>query len=73
MISSSSRTAMFLDILTFEDEDATLPLNVTVHLQVMQHHIPEGRNAVKTSELIRDMLLICLLITQGMCLLGSVD
>jgi hypothetical protein len=76
MVSSSSRTAMFLDILTFEDEDATLPLNVTMHLPVMQHHIPEGWNAqlhtVKTSELTRGMLLICLLITQGMSLLGSV-
>lgn len=66
---------MFLDILPIE-EDATLPLNVTMNLTVMQHHIPEGWNAqlhnVKTSELTRGTLLICLLITQDMSLLGSV-
>ena len=66
---------MFLDILPVEEKDVTLPLNVTMHLPVMQHHIPEGWNAqlhtVKTSELTRGMLLI-LLITHGMSLLGSV-
>jgi len=59
-----------LDILPVEDEDATLPLNVTMHLPVMQHHIPEGWNAqlhiVKTSELTRVTLLIFLLIIQDM-------
>jgi len=67
---------MFLDILPVEVEDATLPLNVTMHLPVMQHHIPEGWNAqlhtVKTSELAIGTILIFLLITQGMSLLGSV-
>ena len=67
---------MFLDILPVEVEDATLPLNVMMHLPVMQHHIPEGWNAqlhtVKTSELTRGTLLIFLLITQDMSLLGSV-
>ena len=76
MLSSSSRTAIFLDILLVEDEDATLPLNVTMHLPVIQHHIQEGWNAqlhtVKTSELTRGTLLIFLLITQDMSLLGPV-
>jgi hypothetical protein len=57
MVSSLSRTAIFLDILPIEDEDATLPLNVMMHLPGMQHHISEGQNAqlhiVKTSELTR--------------------
>ena len=76
MGSSTSRTAMFLDILPVEVGDATLPLNVTMHLPVMQHNIPEGLNAqlhaVKTSELTKGTLLIFLLITQDMSLSGSV-
>jgi len=76
MVSSSSRTAIFSDILPIEDEDATLPLNVMMHLPGMQHHIPEGWNAqlhiVKTSELIRGTVIIFLLIRQDMSLLGSV-
>jgi len=67
---------MFLDILPVEVGDATLPLNVTMHLPVMQHNIPEGLNAqlhaVKTSELTKGTLLIFLLITQDMSLSGSV-
>jgi hypothetical protein len=58
------------------EEDATLPFNVMMHLPVIQHHIPEGRNAqlhtAKISELTRGTLLIYLLITQDMSLLGSV-
>jgi len=67
---------MFLDILPVEEEDATLPLNVMMHLPVIQHHIPEGWNAqlhtVKISELTRGTLFIFPLVTQDMSLLGSV-